>query len=77
MKDKVRVEGLSCIKLMEKKKIYPIWSIGKSWINNPFYRNRDKCGRFVPDPSARINSVHFHLGAMLPCSTPFCTSVKK
>ena len=48
--------------------INSIWSICKSWKN--VYKNRDKSGRLVLNPSAMINFVHFLLGAMLPCSTP-------
>ena len=57
--------------------INSIWSICKSWLNNPVYNNRDKSDRFVPKSSAMINSVHFLLGAMFPCSTPFCTSAQE
>ena len=42
--------------------------------NSPFYKNRNKCGKFGWNPSAKNGSVHFLLGAMLPCSAPFCTS---
>ena len=45
-------------------------------MNYPVYGKRDKYGRLVPTPSAMINFVHFLLGAMLPCSTAFCTSAK-
>ena len=54
--------------------INSIWSICKSWINNTVYNNRNKSSTLVPNPSAMINSVHFLLGAMLPCSNHFCTS---
>ena len=54
--------------------INSIWSICKSWINNPVHNNHDNSGIFVPNPSAMINSFHFLLGAMLSCSTSFCTS---
>ena len=38
------------------------------------YKNRDKCGKIGLNPSAKNGPVHFLLGAMLPCSTPFSTS---
>ena len=41
---------------------------------NPFYINGDKCGKLGQNPSAKNCLVHFLLGAMLRCSTPFCTS---
>ena len=48
------------------------WS--KRAINCRFYKNRVQCGKLGPNPSAKKGSVHFLLGALLPCSTPFCTS---
>ena len=50
------------------------WSNWKGAINSPFYKNRDKCCKLGQNPSAKNGLVHFLLGAMLPCSTPFCTS---
>ena len=50
------------------------WSDCKCLINSPFYKTSDKCGKFGPNPSAKNGPVHFLLGAMLPCSTPFSTS---
>ena len=35
---------------------------------------RNKCGKLGPNPSDKNGPVHFLLGAMLPCSTPFSTS---
>ena len=50
------------------------WSNCRGAINSRFYKNDDKCGRLGLNPSAKKGSVHFLLGAMLPCSTPFSTS---
>ena len=57
-----------------KKKSILNWSNWKGAMNSPFYRNRDKCGKLGPNPSAKNGPVHFLLGAMIPCSTPFSTS---
>ena len=46
-------------------------------INSPFYKNQDKFGKLGPNPSSKSGLVHFLLGAMLPCSTPFSTSASK
>ena len=43
----------------------------------PFYKNCNKCGKLGPNPSAKNGPVHFLLGAMLPCSTPFSTSASE
>ena len=50
------------------------WSSCRSAINSFFCKIRDKCGRLGQNPSAKNGLVHFLLGAMLPCSTPFSTS---
>ena len=50
------------------------WSNCKGAINSPFYKNQDKCGKLGLNPSAKSGLVHFLLGAMLLCSTPFSTS---
>ena len=47
------------------------WSNCKGAINSNFKKNCDKCGKLGPDPSAKNGLIHFLLGAMLPCSTPF------
>ena len=52
------------------------WSNCRGAMNSPFYKNCDKCGRLGRNPSAKTGLVHFLLGAMLPCSTPFCTSAE-
>ena len=52
------------------------WSNFRGAINSPFYKNRDKCGKLGRNPSAKTGLVHFLLGAMLPCSTPYSTSAE-
>ena len=59
---------------INEKRIYSSMSSCRSAINSPSYKNCNKCGRNYQNPSAKNGLVHFLLGAMLPCSTPFSTS---
>ena len=54
------------------KDIFMFTNLFSFW-NTYFIKNYVICDRLVPNPSAMIDSVHFLLGALLPCSTPFST----
>ena len=43
-------------------------------IKSLFLKDHDKFGTLGQNPSAKNGLIHFLLGAMLPCSTPFSTS---
>ena len=53
------------------------WSNFRGAINSPFHKNREKYGKLGWNPSAKKGLIHFLLGAMLPCSNPFSTSVAR